>query len=96
MVLLLGVSANIPPFISIIIAGNESPSLLLFTTSYGVNIYSSYSRDPVIIALSSLDSSSLLADIESSIKVAELLEVSSRKSLLVSVIFVSKSGSLIC
>ena len=37
--LLLGVSANIPPFTSIIIAGNESPSLLLFATSYGVNGY---------------------------------------------------------
>ena len=69
------------------------------SSSRAFNICSSYSGDPVIIALSLLDSSSLLVDVESSLKVAELLEVSSRESsresLLVSVIFVSKSGSLI-
>ena len=54
------------------------------------NLYASYSIDPVIMALSSLDSLCLLVDMESSLVVAELLEVSSRISK--PVIFVSKSG----
>ena len=54
------------------------------------NLCASYSIDPVIIALSSLDSLCLLVDVESLLVVAELLEVSSRISK--PVIFVSELG----
>ena len=54
------------------------------------NLYASYSINPVIIALSSLDSLYLLVDVESLLVVAKLLEVSSRISK--PVIFVSELG----
>ena len=67
-------------------------SLRFIATIYSraSNLYTSYSIDPVIIALSSLDSLCSLVDMESLLVVAKLLEVSSRISK--PVIFVSESG----